>query len=196
MKRTIHTTRKISSICGVTPATVISWINQGQLKAFRTLGGHRRVLTRDLIAFLKENDFPIPDEFDDFDFRKILIVDDEPNVLSAIAKTLKKNNKRYKIYTALDGFEAGQSVNRFEPDLVILDIRLPGIDGFKVCKLIRKYEKKIKIIAITGYHSEKERKRILSAGADYYLRKPIDTSELLRIIEDSLGMKDTKSLHA
>ena len=67
--------------------------------------------------------------------------------------------------------------------MIILDIKLPGIDGFRVCKLIRKYGSKAIIIAITGYHTEENRKKILSAGADYYFKKPLDMQELMNTVK-------------
>ncbi len=98
-------------------------------------------------------------------------------------------NDKFIIFTASDGFEAGHQVTKLKPDLVLLDIKLPGIDGFKVCKLIKKYDSNIKIIAITGHPSEKIRKKILQSGAHYYLKKPIGFEDLSPIFKKIFKIK-------
>ncbi len=192
MKKTIFTTFIIAKLLDVYPTTIANWIDQGKLKAFSTPGGHRRVANKDLLEFLKKYKMPVPDELiilKSPNKKKVLIVDDDPKVLKSIAAVLKKKSKKYTVFTATDGFEAGQAVIELKPDLMILDIMLPGIDGFKVCRTTRKKNKEIKIIAVTGYHDEKNKKKILSAGADFYLRKPINIDELLNRMNDLLGKK-------
>ena len=189
MRQPSFTTRQVGYICHVTLPTIIDWVDRGLLPAFKTIGGHRRILKNDLVTFLKKNKFPIPDELAQLDSIKILIVDDDQKVLKSISEVLKKKGNNYKVYTAADGFEAGQSVNRLKPDIVLLDLKLPGMDGFRVCQLIRKHDKKTKVIAMSGYGSEKNRKKILSTGANYFLTKPINIDKLLKTIDRSLNIK-------
>lgn len=179
-----YTTRQISHICHVTVPTVAHWVDNGDLKAFKTLGGHRRVLLTNLIIFLEKFDFPVPKELLTAKEERILIIDDDPKILKSLSNIIKKSNKNYKIFTASNGFEAGQSISRIKPDLVILDLMLPGIDGFEVCKLIRQYEKKIKIIAITGFDTKENRSKIIAAGANFYYKKPLNNQKLLKTINN------------
>ncbi|MFH1352155.1 MAG: PAS domain S-box protein, partial [bacterium] len=116
----------------------------------------------------------------------ILIVDDDPAVVEFIKESLRMENK-YEIFTALDGFQAGQEVAKRNPNLVILDIFLPGIDGFNVCRNIRGRKNGIKIIAITGRDTEENRIKILEAGADAYLIKPFSKANLLKNVESLLS---------
>ena len=78
-----------------------------------------------------------------------------------------------------DGFTAARLLNDFLPDLIILDLLLPGINGFEICKQIKqdRFLKDTKILTVTGYDSEKHRAKILAAGTDDYLSKPMDTKE-------------------
>ncbi len=192
MKKTTFTTFIIAKLLDVYPTTVANWIDHGKLKAFTTPGGHRRVNGKNLLEFLKKYKMPVPEELispESHNKKKVLIVDDDPKVLKSIAIVLKKKTKKYTVFTATDGFEAGQAVIELKPDLMILDIMLPGIDGFKVCLTTRKKNKEIKIIAVTGYHDEKNKKKIMSSGADAYLTKPINIDELLNCMEDLLEKK-------
>lgn len=175
-----YSTFDISEICGVYPTTVADWIDAGKLKAFHTPGGHRRVRKNDLLKFLQECGMSIPKELTEDGRKKILIVDDEQAIIKLISRFLKKFPEKYQFTSATDGFQAGQALGEFEPDLIILDLMLPGIDGFQVCRNIRSNEKTkgIKILAITGHDSPENKKKIFAAGADDYLPKPFDTKEL------------------
>ncbi len=180
MMEKIYSTFDISKICGASPTTVADWIDAGKLKAFHTPGGHRRVRKIDLLKFLQEYDMPIPKELLEDGRKKILIVDDDQAVIDLITRFLKKIPEKYQFASAIDGFQAGQTLTEFEPDLIILDLMLPGIDGFEVCRNIRSNEKtkKIKILSITGYDTPENRNKILSYGANGYLAKPFKMEDL------------------
>ena len=98
----------------------------------------------------------------------------------------------------MDGFEAGIQVILFNPDLVILDLKLPGMDGFEVCKKIKAgpQTKHIKILAVTGYHSLKAKNDILNSGADGYLPKPFDNKEFIRNVSEMLASGQGKAVCA
>lgn len=187
MEKKIFTTYEVSQFCWVDLSTVINWIEQGKLVAYRTPGGHRRVKREDLVHFLKEYRMPIPAGLVKKE-RRILIVDDERAVVDLIVRAIEKLKRKCDIDTAFDGFEAGRKVITFEPDLVILDLMLPGIDGFKVCKNIRsdKKTKHIKVLAITSFDSPENRKKIFSSGANDYLAKPFEITDLLERVDKLL----------
>jgi len=110
--------------------------------------------------------------------RRILVIDDEQEVVDLIMDTLK-DQFNFDISIAMDGFDAGKMLNVHFPDLVILDLHLPGINGFDLCKYIRTdpLHKGVKILAVTGYSSEANVKRILESGADACLAKPFHIDE-------------------
>ncbi|MBW1775275.1 MAG: response regulator [Deltaproteobacteria bacterium] len=118
--------------------------------------------------------------------KKILIVDDDPQILDLLTKMLSNNN--YQTEVASDGFEAGLKVVEFKPSLIILDLIMPGMDGFEVCRKIKEGPDTsyIKILAITGYDTKENREKIMNAGADGYLAKPVEKDVLLRHVEDLL----------
>jgi CheY-like chemotaxis protein len=177
----------------VTSAAVVKWIYSGKLPVFTTPGGHYRVLRTDFKDFLLRNGMFVDEGF--FGKRRnkkrILIVDDEPMVVTFIEGALRLEGK-YELSTATDGFDAGQQVIAFEPDLIVLDIMLPGMDGFEVCHRVKTdaATKHIKILAITGFATDENIRKILHAGADDYLAKPLKMQELKEKIEELLRAGD------
>ena len=190
----IFTTYQISQMVNVNITTVIDWIDKGLLVAYKTPGGHRRIKWNDLVKFLKKYEMPIPavilseTKNPEAIPKKILIVDDNEDILEFISRAIKKIIKNVKIETITEGFIAGKRIAEFKPDLLILDIKLPGMDGFEVLKHLRVGAglpaHNMKIIAITGYPSKETKEKILKAGADDYLTKPFTVEELKQKIEN------------
>jgi excisionase family DNA binding protein len=186
MRVKTYSTFDIAGMLEVVPGTVANWIDSGKLKAFATLGGHRRVSREDLLAFLRDNAIPVPEPLaNSSGKKKILIVEDDEKFLNLVVKALK-TFKDFELLTATDGFQAGQLVEGRKPDLVVLDIMLPDINGFKVCELIKARNKSTRVIAITGYDSEDIKSKILGAGADVYLIKPFQFKTLFGHVESLL----------
>lgn len=118
--------------------------------------------------------------------KRILIVDDDIQVQKVLTKML--SYKKYETETASSGFEAGARVVKFKPDLIILDLFMPEMSGFDVCKQIKKDPETshIKILALTGYDSEENRDQIMEAGADDFMAKPVEKDVLLQHVEELL----------
>ena len=194
MKREPLTTGQIAEYCHVTMRAVLKWVDEGKLKAYRTPGKHSRVEVADFIEFLNSYDMPVPPELlEDGGKARILIVDDDKEMVNSIRRMLLLEN-RYVIEAAYDGFQAGEKFAEFQPDVVILDIKMPGLDGYQVCAQIRQNEenKEVKIIAVSGIVGVVGGEKILAAGADEYLPKPFDNQELKKRIEKLLGIKTKK----
>src|SRR5437588_1113650 len=167
--KTIYTTHDVSRLLQVNPRSVINWIDQSLLPSYRTPGGHRRIRRDDLLGFLRKHQIPTPAALVEGTF-SVLIVDDEPEV-SGMLKTFFERQGDYEISTATDGITALMEVGRLKPDLLILDIMLPGIDGVEVCRRIKATSaNKTAIIAISGMDSNEN--KILQAGADAFILKP------------------------
>lgn len=180
-------TFRIAEMLQVDPGSVANWIDQGLLHAHRTPGGHRRVAVDDLLVFLREHKMPVPAELKSTPIR-ILIVDDEPSISGMIAKHVKKAYPEYEVLEANDGFRAGSMVATHKPDVVVLDLRMPGMDGYEVCRLIKSQEasRHVEVLAMTAYPSEENQQRIVDCGARVLLSKPLDIPRLLQEIATSL----------
>ncbi len=118
--------------------------------------------------------------------KRILIVDDDLQLQKLL--TVMFTFDKYETETASSGFEAGAKVVKFKPDLIILDLFMPEMSGFDVCRRIKKDPETshIKILALTGYDSKENRDRIMEAGADDYMVKPVEKDVLLKHVEDLL----------
>jgi excisionase family DNA binding protein len=179
-----YSTFAIAEMLSVDPGSVANWIDQNLLKAHRTPGGHRRVTQEDLLVFLRKHKMPIPPELGHQPVR-VLVVDDEPAITRMIGQAIREAHPEYEVMEAHDGFNAGASLESFKPSLVLLDLRMPGMNGQDVCKLIKSREqtKHIEVLAMTAYPSQDTESSILKCGARVCLIKPLKMDELIRHIE-------------
>lgn len=118
--------------------------------------------------------------------KTILIVDDEQDMLYAVKLLIVANN--YEVLTAKDGQEALETARRENPDLIILDLMLPKLDGYKVCRMLKfdnKY-KTIPIIMFTARAQKGDEQLGYEVGADAYVAKPFDPGKLLSKIKELL----------
>jgi excisionase family DNA binding protein len=179
-KRAFYTTFEISQICGVNPTTVQNWVKSKQLKAFQTPGKHRRVRHEDLVVFLKEFGMPLPRELESMEAEQpppvILIVDDDADVRSVIAEALQTGSAEVNIIEARNGVDALLIIGRSRPDMIILDVIMPDMNGYDVCERLKANDnvRNIKLIGISGDHSTEVRERITAAGVDMFFTKPLD----------------------
>lgn len=177
-RRTFFTTFEISQICGVNPTTVQNWVKGKKLRAFTTPGGHRRIRREDLISFLKKFDMPIPAELDQGP-PLVMIVDDEKEILDLLEDLLKSGGNEVSISRAASGVEALLMIGECKPHLLILDIMMPGMNGYEVCQKLKSSPatRNIKIVAISGDNRATVRERILDSGADLFFAKPLKMAE-------------------
>ncbi len=121
--------------------------------------------------------------------KKILIVDDEQDIVESIKFVLEASD--YTCYTAFDGEEGLKLAKEIVPDLIILDVMMPKINGFKISRLLKfdnKY-KNIPILMITARSQQEDKLIGEETGADEYITKPFDLNEVLNIVDKYLGKK-------
>lgn len=183
--KNVFTTGDVAEICGVTLRTVINWIRQGKLKAYRLPGarGDNRVEKQVLLEFLRRNHLPVPDYL--HDSRKeqtcvALVVDDDPLMAKSIARILRKTDM--SIHIADSGFEAGRLYSQLDPKIMTLDLSMPGMDGFEVLSRLRE-RSRTRIIVISAL-PDSELKRAKALGADAVLTKPFDAEQLLSLVNE------------
>lgn len=178
--KTVFTTGEAAKICKVSQQTIIRCFDSGQLKGFRVPGSRfRRIPRESLFRFMKDNN--IPTDALESGRRGILVVDDDPAVVELITDVLTKDG-RFEIKSVNNGFGAGMLAKEYHPDLIILDVMLPDINGKAVCELIRSDStmSDIRIICISGMVEEDKIQELRDAGADDFLHKPLDIDELTR----------------
>jgi len=187
----ILTVFKAGKYCNVSPKTIINWIESGHISAYKTVGGHRRIKKGDLLAFMAKQGIPIPGDEPVEERIRILVVDDDPIIVETIVQALEEDEHDYEVISASDGFEAGLQVNHFKPHLMILDIMMPDIKGYEVCRKIKGDEetKDIKIIVLSAYLDDDKFAQMKEHGADVCFSKPLPLSRLKDEVAKLLGLK-------
>lgn len=176
-------TSEVANFCHVTADTIRKWAEAGRIEVFKTPGGHRRIRRDSLLKFLRDNSIPIHRELDNSGV-KILVVDDEKSVISVVRRFLERAQTPFQIEIAMDGYDAGHKVASFQPDVIFLDLRLPGLEGFEVCRRIKNSPdtKHIRIVAMTGYYEGEVAQRIVELGAALLMQKPFTPDDLRRAL--------------
>lgn len=177
--KTVFTTGEAAKICKVSQQTIIRCFDNGQLKGFRVPGSKfRRIPRESLYKFMKDNG--IPTDALESGKRKVLLVDDEPDIVEMIHKALDQDG-RFEVRTAGNGFDAGMMVKDYRPDLIVLDVMLPDINGKEVCHRVRADTalEDVRIICISGMVEDDKIQELRLAGADDFVRKPFDVDELI-----------------
>lgn len=120
--------------------------------------------------------------------KKILIVDDEPNIVMSLEYTFKKNN--FEVFIARDGQEALDILKTHFPDVIILDIMMPLVDGFETLEQIKKNEKlnHCKVIFLSAKNKESDIEKGMLLGADAYLTKPFSIKKVVEQVNELLGI--------
>ena len=178
-QKTVFTTGEAAKICKVSQQTIIRCFDNGSLKGFRVPGSCFRRIPRDqLYAFMQEN--KIPTDALESGKRKVLIVDDDVELVELLKDVFDRDG-RFDIRTANNGFDAGMQVKEFKPDLMVLDVMLPDINGKEVCQRVRSDKKmdEVKIICISGMVEQDKISELTDAGADDFMNKPFTVDSLL-----------------
>ncbi|MEM7477191.1 MAG: response regulator [Planctomycetota bacterium] len=177
--KTVFTTGEAAKICKVSQQTIIRCFDNGTLKGFRVPGSRFRRIPRDqLFAFMKDNG--IPTDALENGKKKLLIVDDEQDLVDLMQGAFERDG-RFDIRTANNGFDAGMAVKEFRPDIVILDVMLPDINGKEVCQRVRSDSTldSVKIICISGMIEGDKVTDLHEAGANDFMQKPFAVDDLI-----------------
>ena len=140
----VFSTHSAARFCRVTPMTIIRWIEEGRIRAYKTPGGHRRIMRADLEDFSRRNAIPLlwEERVENADVRRLLIVDDDKSTVDAILDAIfdeddEGNQTAWEVEHTDNAFDAGRLVNSFRPDLVFVDVNLPGVDAARMARAIR-----------------------------------------------------------
>lgn len=184
------TTGEIARYCHTSVMQVNRWIKNSELKSFRNPGGQNRILISDFRVFLEKNGMPVLDEFFGVSVRKkILVADDDISMTGAIRHLLQSRLENIDIEITNNGYETLIKAGDFKPDVLILDIRMPKVDGMEICRRLRaaKSVNPVKILVVTGYSGEFTPEFIIENGADDFLQKPFDKEVLIAKVRALIG---------
>lgn len=184
--KTVFTTGEAARICKVSQQTIIRCFDNGTLKGFRVPGSRFRRIPRDqLLSFMRDNG--IPTDALENGKKKLLIVDDDVDLVELMVEAFDRDG-RFEIRTANNGFDAGMQVKEFRPDMVVLDVMLPDINGKEVCQRVRSDPSldSVRIICISGMVEAVRVAELKTAGANDFMQKPFATERLVDRVCDLL----------
>ena len=161
----------------VSPITVRGWAQRNLLQAEVTPGGHRRFRREEVERFARQwnpagNKGPL----------RVLIVDDDMGVVGFLRELIGGGDYDVVVETAHNGFDAGRLAQSFIPDVMLLDLMMPGLSGTEVCRQIKQSAglDSVRVIAMSGYLTAENESELLAAGAERCIAKPIDGVALLK----------------
>ncbi|HAZ06953.1 MAG TPA: hypothetical protein DCZ01_00195 [Elusimicrobia bacterium] len=182
------TTFEVARLCGVFHTTVINWVNKGKLKARVTPGGHRRISLSELVPFMKKYEMPVPAGIEDV-HQQILVLDDEPMMTRLIEKGFAKHRDRYQVQVSNNPVDALVLVGKKLPDLLVMDLMMPVMDGFQVCQILKSSPatKDMKIVAISGRKMTAAQQGFLAENVDEFIQKPFEMTDLVAMVDRLLS---------
>ncbi|MDR1291347.1 MAG: response regulator [Planctomycetaceae bacterium] len=187
--KTVFTTGEAARICKVSQQTIIRCFDSGQLRGFRVPGSRfRRIPREQLFSFMRDNG--IPTDALESGKRKVLVVDDDIELVELICSVLE-NDGRFETRSVNNGFDAGMMVREYRPDLIVLDVMLPDINGKEVCVRVRNDNslEDVRIVCISGMVEAEKIAELKDAGADDFLQKPFETEKLIEKLCALMGIE-------
>ncbi len=174
---------EVAILLGVSPVTVRKWAFRGELKCHLTPGGHRRFNRAEVESFARDRDMSF--SADGQQSQRVLVVENDRQFAQYLFDSLQQI-PRFDVTIAYDGFEAGRQLQKTSPEILLLDIRLPGMDGYEVCRQLREDPETAhtRIIAMTRSYSADVAVRFKRCGVDYCLSKPFSLDTLLDAIDE------------
>jgi len=171
--------KEITEYLEVSKQTVNKWILDNKIKSYRIPSGRKKVLRKDFLTYLEENKLPIDSDIFPSKKKKLVVIDDDDKIINLFQRYFQKVSSDWQIEYARDGMTGLLKIGVFRPDVVILDIEMPGMDGISVCKKIQEDANlaHIKIIIISGFTSVYE-DELQALGIATVLEKPFTFSEV------------------
>ncbi|HTK82296.1 MAG TPA: response regulator [Bacteroidota bacterium] len=178
----------VAKICRVSKKTVLNWIYKDALKAFTTFGGHYRVWPGDLKKFLGKAGLDVPFQFVDDRQVSFLIIDDDPAYKMLLKEAILTRFQDADVICTDDGYEALLLIGERKPTVVMLDLRMPKVDGYQVLELLRtrKKDNLMKVVVLSAYIDAEAQERLANSVADEVWEKRKEISELLDSLQNML----------
>jgi len=190
----VYTTREAAKLLGVSLRTVQLWVENGTLIAWKTAGGHRRISHDSLEQLMIEQQGALKNREKDSEF-KILIIEDDSDLLDIYNLRIELWDLPIKVQTAVNGYEGLIKIGEQLPDIVIVDLILPNIDGFQLIRTLKDSEqyKDIQIIVVSGLSDEDIEKRGGIDKSITCLHKPLPFARLQQLVLEIMSKKTRHS---
>lgn len=185
--RDVLTTGQVAKICNVAPRTVSKWFDSGQLRGYRIPGSKdRRIPLQHLIRFMKVHGIPLNGL--ETGASRVLILDADHDLAKLLERTLIEDGG-FEAKIAAGAFEAGALIESFDPHVIVVDVALPDVDTKQLCRLLASNPDRdhIRLIGTSASLTEGEGQALLQSGFHAYLKKPFDSKQLARLIDEQVS---------
>jgi excisionase family DNA binding protein len=184
------TSGEMATHCMVSRDTIKRWIREGILDSVSTPGGRNRIPRHVAVRFLRDHNIPVPESLSGESAYRALVVDDNRTVRETMKRIFDHAGGQFELEIASGGVEGCVKIGLFKPHILILDLLMPEVDGFKVIEAVRgnPETKDTKILAYSGYLTPARVDRALRAGADDYLSKPFQPDAFWSKVSELLGL--------
>ena len=173
---------EVAALLQVSPVMVNMWINNNQLAATKTQDGRHTVKAADVKKHAQKHNISLDGDMNKI--TKVLIVDDDSHVADFLKDYLESREVVYDVHRTGISFMAEKLVKRFHPHVMILDLRMPGMNGIELCEHFRAQIKQgLRVLGISGYWSNEDKRQFLEAGGEACLDKPLDIKQLNDLLE-------------
>lgn len=182
------TTFEVARLCGVYHSTVMRWIGAGKLKVSGAGGPRNAVARAELAEFMRALDMPVPADLAP-EPRRILIIDDDPGITRLLERSWDHDGDGYSVLAVNNPVEGLIEVGRHQPDVVVLDLLMPALSGYEVCRILKSgpATRHIRIVAMSGAQPSAAQLEYLLGTADTFIPKPFDPPQLVGAVERLLG---------
>jgi excisionase family DNA binding protein len=180
----LFTASDVARFCQVDLKTIHNWADKGEIRHFRTPGRHLRFRRLDVLDFLRKYGYPIPEVLR-MGKPKVVVVDDDPTTLATLRRTL---SRRFDLTTFQDPFDALVAVGNLQPDALIIDVKMPGLDGVKCLERLRSIDATAHIRCIVYSSHDDMKKNATEAGAYDFIKKG-EAAELRDSLERLMGLE-------
>jgi excisionase family DNA binding protein len=180
----LFTASDVARFCQVDLKTIHNWADKGEIRHFRTPGRHLRFRRLDVLDFLRKYGYPIPEVLRTGK-PKVVVIDDDPQVLAALRRTLAK---RFDLTTFQDPFDALVAVGSLQPDALVFDVKMPGLDGVRCLERLHAIDSTAHIRCIVYSDAEDMKKTSTDAGAYDFIKKG-EVSDLRDSLERLMGLE-------
>jgi len=177
-------TNEAASYLGVSRSSLTNWVKQGLLGSGVTPGGHYRFTVDELDRFAEKRGLNIPGKIDEGNLARILVIDDDEAFREFIKDALEVFSA-FELQEAVDGMQGALLIGTWRPDLVIVDLRMPNMNGVEFCRLLKDNSETagVKVIIASAYLSPEVREEITELGVDIILEKPVRLGTLVVAVE-------------
>jgi len=184
-RRKSLSTGDIARHCQVTPATVVNWIKAGKLQVYTTPGGQYRMEVDAFVSFLQQNQLPIPEELQPSNERRVLLIDNDPEVLERATQAIATRMPTVILEESDNGIDGLLKLGTFRPHAVVLDLKLPSVDAVEICRRLRAGAdtRSMFIVAVGDGDPDSEiTRKARRVGVDALLTRPLNYDELSRAL--------------